>query len=410
MEEYVKNVKQFAVGRGLAQECPIIAFVDSSANARPAVTKKLPSPPPQLNRILEQKVGQLNLKPHENQNVPVKKIPDYVTPKPFRAADPQSFTDQIRRQSTQAAAGSPSLPPPPPPTAGGLSPPPPPPPPPAALFAPSALDAKDLPPPSSALDAQDFPPPPTDLLNLPPPPPEMLDLPPPPPEGVVPLVEEPEVDDVHIKEFMEWIRGVEDKKRPGKLVSPFLDPAAKFNTSPKPFGAKTSPNLNLTGRGPPPREFLAPQPSAHPQGRSNGNSPSRSRNQSPSLARNSQTDACRKSSDLAAESSAAERRLLTTDFDYTPAPNNNNATPLNNNKPAPASSTQLAPHGTPKAQQKLERVDNPIVAEKIWLCQNCGQPIQGGQVAIFAERAGSDKCWHPDCFVCTICNVSCSVA
>ena len=26
-----------------------------------------------------------------------------------------------------------------------------------------------------------------------------------------------------------------------------------------------------------------------------------------------------------------------------------------------------------------------------------------GQVAIFAERAGEDICWHPDCFSCWEC-------
>ena len=26
-----------------------------------------------------------------------------------------------------------------------------------------------------------------------------------------------------------------------------------------------------------------------------------------------------------------------------------------------------------------------------------------GDVAIFAEKAGKDKCWHPNCFVCQTC-------
>ena len=26
-----------------------------------------------------------------------------------------------------------------------------------------------------------------------------------------------------------------------------------------------------------------------------------------------------------------------------------------------------------------------------------------GEVAIFAEKAGKDKCWHPNCFVCDTC-------
>ena len=45
-------------------------------------------------------------------------------------------------------------------------------------------------------------------------------------------------------------------------------------------------------------------------------------------------------------------------------------------------------------------------SESSWYCQKCAKPISAGQVGIFAERAGGDKCWHPDCFSCNICNVS----
>ncbi len=37
-------------------------------------------------------------------------------------------------------------------------------------------------------------------------------------------------------------------------------------------------------------------------------------------------------------------------------------------------------------------------------CANCNEKLQGGDVAIFADRAGPDKCWHPECFVCNTCN------
>ena len=37
------------------------------------------------------------------------------------------------------------------------------------------------------------------------------------------------------------------------------------------------------------------------------------------------------------------------------------------------------------------------------MCGGCGEEMRAGQVAIFAERAGEDTCWHPDCFSCWEC-------
>lgn len=36
-------------------------------------------------------------------------------------------------------------------------------------------------------------------------------------------------------------------------------------------------------------------------------------------------------------------------------------------------------------------------------CQNCVGGISGGEMAIFATRAGPSPCWHPACFVCATC-------
>lgn len=36
-------------------------------------------------------------------------------------------------------------------------------------------------------------------------------------------------------------------------------------------------------------------------------------------------------------------------------------------------------------------------------CQYCELVLKTGDVAVFAERAGGDKCWHPECFVCVTC-------
>nr|XP_002734641.1 PREDICTED: testin-like [Saccoglossus kowalevskii] len=39
-----------------------------------------------------------------------------------------------------------------------------------------------------------------------------------------------------------------------------------------------------------------------------------------------------------------------------------------------------------------------------WKCCGCHENLEGGDVAVFAERAGPDKCWHPGCFRCGTCN------
>ncbi|XP_030111245.1 prickle-like protein 2 isoform X2 [Mus musculus] len=38
------------------------------------------------------------------------------------------------------------------------------------------------------------------------------------------------------------------------------------------------------------------------------------------------------------------------------------------------------------------------------ICEQCGGQIKGGDIAVFASRAGHGICWHPPCFVCTVCN------
>ncbi|XP_071961725.1 testin-like isoform X2 [Antedon mediterranea] len=39
-----------------------------------------------------------------------------------------------------------------------------------------------------------------------------------------------------------------------------------------------------------------------------------------------------------------------------------------------------------------------------WACSKCGEGMKGGDVAVFAERAGTNKCWHPACFRCHTCD------
>lgn len=38
------------------------------------------------------------------------------------------------------------------------------------------------------------------------------------------------------------------------------------------------------------------------------------------------------------------------------------------------------------------------------ICEQCGGQINGGDIAVFATRAGHSVCWHPACFVCSMCN------
>jgi hypothetical protein len=39
-------------------------------------------------------------------------------------------------------------------------------------------------------------------------------------------------------------------------------------------------------------------------------------------------------------------------------------------------------------------------------CCKCKKPLLVGEVAVLAERAGEQAAWHPQCFVCSTCEVS----
>ncbi|CAG08656.1 unnamed protein product, partial [Tetraodon nigroviridis] len=38
------------------------------------------------------------------------------------------------------------------------------------------------------------------------------------------------------------------------------------------------------------------------------------------------------------------------------------------------------------------------------ICDHCGENISGGEMAVFASRAGPGLCWHPACFACSTCS------
>lgn len=52
--------------------------------------------------------------------------------------------------------------------------------------------------------------------------------------------------------------------------------------------------------------------------------------------------------------------------------------------------------GVPGAQQAG-------LPQRAFSCHHCQQPMRVGEPAVYAERAGYDKMWHPACFVCCTC-------
>ncbi|KAK7117952.1 hypothetical protein R3I94_023237 [Phoxinus phoxinus] len=38
------------------------------------------------------------------------------------------------------------------------------------------------------------------------------------------------------------------------------------------------------------------------------------------------------------------------------------------------------------------------------MCEHCGENVSGGEMVVFASRAGPSQCWHPSCFTCSTCN------
>lgn len=256
-----------------------------------------------------------------------------------------------------------------------------------------------------------------------------MDLPPPPPELLMDD-QAPTTPDENIQtrnsilDFFDFLDGQEGKKLPGRLKSPFLHqdqgqavaPASSFNATARPFGAGSagsSPNMNS----------LRAEKTASPAG---GNQSSLS-----SVAARNPTSQNR------GQQQQPQRRLLTTDLDspdvMTQQQNNNNIhdshvsgkgssngpnrqSPVLGVHQRPTSATSLSrpkqsAENQPKVQQQIPVNNIPHHQEVIqeleqgWTCRKCCLPIEGGSVAIFAERAGSDKCWHPQCFVCSICNV-----
>ncbi|XP_072529950.1 prickle-like protein 1b isoform X2 [Salminus brasiliensis] len=46
----------------------------------------------------------------------------------------------------------------------------------------------------------------------------------------------------------------------------------------------------------------------------------------------------------------------------------------------------------------------PRALQQHTICEHCKENISGGEMAVFASRAGSGPCWHPACFSCSTCH------
>lgn len=41
----------------------------------------------------------------------------------------------------------------------------------------------------------------------------------------------------------------------------------------------------------------------------------------------------------------------------------------------------------------------------MFYCTQCHRTFEHrGELGVFASRAGSNRCWHPSCFVCAVCS------
>ncbi|KAL1449064.1 hypothetical protein WDU94_000300, partial [Cyamophila willieti] len=57
------------------------------------------------------------------------------------------------------------------------------------------------------------------------------------------------------------------------------------------------------------------------------------------------------------------------------------------------------------AQRKREALGRGIVKQLVapMFCENCEDELQTSDMSVFASRAGPNSCWHPGCFICSVC-------
>lgn len=57
------------------------------------------------------------------------------------------------------------------------------------------------------------------------------------------------------------------------------------------------------------------------------------------------------------------------------------------------------------ASKCAEVIDCVLLVSLCIGCTQCHQTFEHpGELGVFASRAGSNRCWHPSCFVCAVCS------
>ncbi|XP_056429932.1 prickle-like protein 1 [Hyla sarda] len=67
---------------------------------------------------------------------------------------------------------------------------------------------------------------------------------------------------------------------------------------------------------------------------------------------------------------------------------------------------ELILFSTQRKKEALGRGNIKILSRAVMhaACEQCGEKINGGEIAIFVSRAGPGVFWHPSCFACSTCN------
>ncbi|MEE6480842.1 hypothetical protein FKM82_012681 [Ascaphus truei] len=67
---------------------------------------------------------------------------------------------------------------------------------------------------------------------------------------------------------------------------------------------------------------------------------------------------------------------------------------------------ELQMFSTQRKKEALGRGNIKLLSRAVMhaVCEQCGEKINGGEIAIFVSRAGPGVCWHPSCFACSTCN------